>query len=107
MSDGQLTAITAVGELNPKEFADLRASDALLAPMVARTGGGVFWLNDGLPSARRVARGRDSAGRHWFGLIANKDYIVTGIAEVPLLPAPLVLALVLGLAMLAWYRESR
>ena len=38
---------------------------------------------------------------------ANGDYVVTGVSQIPLMPALLALALFLGLSMLAWYREGR
>jgi len=106
-SDGVHTAISAVGEINPLEFADLRASAALLAPIVRATGGTVLWLDDGpAPAVRMVRAGRDTAGRGWIGLVANNDYVVTGIHQVPLMPGLLVLALVLGGLMLAWRAEG-
>ncbi len=106
LGDGRLAAVAAVGELNPKEYADLRTTEARLGALVERSGGGVFWLADGMPSQRRVKPGRDSAGGNWLGLVANGDYVVTGVDRLALLPALLVLALVLGLSMLAWYREG-
>ncbi|MDP6705915.1 MAG: hypothetical protein QF893_06200 [Alphaproteobacteria bacterium] len=106
LSDGTLQAVAAVGELNPKEYADLRTTEARLAALVERTGGGIFWLAERLPSPRRVKPGRDAAGNGWLGLVANGDYVVTGIERIALLPALLVLALVLGVSMLAWYREG-
>jgi len=107
LSDGKLNAVAAVGELNPKEYADLRTTGAVLGPLAGRTSGAVAWLVDGEPSLRRVKPGRDSHGRGWLGLVANEDYLVTGVQQVPLLPALLVLALALGLLMLAWRREGR
>jgi hypothetical protein len=107
LSDGTLTAVAAVGALNPLEFSDMRATDAKLAPVAAATGGGVEWLIDGVPDIRRVRPGRQAAGRGWIGLKANGDYTVAGVDEVPLLPGLLVLAAALGTLMLAWRREGR
>ena len=100
--------IAAVGEVNPLEFSDLRASADVLAPFARATGGAVRWLADGpIPRLRMVRPGRDTAGRAWIGLHANDDYVVTGIRQAPLMPAWLVLALVLGGLMLAWRAEGR
>ena len=47
------------------------------------------------------------AGAGWIGLRRNGDHTVTGISALPLLPAWLALALVLGAAVMAWRREGR
>ena len=107
LRDGQRTAVAAVGNLNPLEYADLRASPAPMAPLTDATGGAAYWLEDGLPSLRRVQRERDHAGSGWLGLVENREYLVTGVAQYPLLPAVLALLLVLGGMMLAWRREGR
>jgi hypothetical protein len=108
LSDGAETAVAAVGEVNPAEYADLRASPDVLAPLADATGGSVSWLSeDGTPSVRMVGAGRDTAGRGWIGLRANKDYVVTGIAQAALMPEWVVLLLTLGGLMLAWRAEGR
>ena len=107
VSDGERTALVAVGALNPLEFADMRTSPRPLETLVRATGGGIRWLEDGLPSFKRVRPGRNAAGNGWFGLIANRDHRVVSIIEVPVLPALAVLILGLGALMLAWRREGR
>ena len=107
LSDGVRSAVAAVGALNPREYADLRATAQYLRPLARASGGEVFWLQDGLPAIRRVAPGRDAAGRQWMGLRANDAYLVRGVESTTLLPALLVLTGLLALAMLAWYREGR
>ena len=107
LSDGERSAITLVGEVNPREFADLSASGAVLAPLVEASGGAIAWLGDGpLPGVRMVRPGRDTAGRGWIGLHANDDYLVTGIQQAPLMAEWLVLVLALGGLMLAWRSEG-
>ena len=61
----------------------------------------------GIPELRRTRPGRDSAGQGWIGLVANRSFVVTGLTQVPLLPGFLVLILVVGGLMTAWYREGR
>ena len=107
VEDGTQTALAAAGALNPLELSDLRATARHLAPVVAATGGGVAWIADGVPDVRRTRQGRDSAGRGWVGLVQNEAYVVSGVTQVPLLPAVLVLALVVGGLMAAWWREGR
>ena len=78
-----------------------------MRPLVEATGGGIAWLEDGVPEFRRVAPGRDAAGRGWLGLQRNQASAVIGLAEVPLLPALLLLAAALGGLAGAWWREGR
>jgi hypothetical protein len=107
VSDGQRTAVAAVGALNPLEYADVRATDRILSPITEATGGSLHWLKDGLPEVRRVRPGRPAEGRGWIGFRTNNDYAVTGVDELPLLPAFLVLALAIGALMIAWRREGQ
>jgi hypothetical protein len=108
VGDGRRTALAAAGPLNPREFEDLRASPAALAPLIAASGGTVVRLvTDGLPGLRKVSPRRDRFGRGWIGIAANQGYVVTGVAQTPLLPAFALLFLALGAALLAWYHEGR
>jgi hypothetical protein len=68
----------------------------------------VFWVGPGsLPDIRRTAPDRETAGRNWLGLRANGDYVVTGLSEIPLLPAFAALLLAVGTLIAAWRREGR
>jgi hypothetical protein len=111
VTDGRRTAFAAAEAANPLEFADLRADAAAMMPLVRAAGGALRWMGaeaaPALPELRRVAAGRDAEGPGWIGLRRNGDHTVTGIAATPLLPPALALALVLGLALLAWRREGR
>jgi hypothetical protein len=107
LTDGRHSALAAVGNLNPREFADMRATADRLKPAIEASGGGVSWLQDGLPNLRRVRAGRRAAGGDWLGIVANRDYRVTSVREVPLLPGLAMLLLGLGALMLAWRREGR
>ncbi len=107
VSDGKLSAVVAAGPLNPKEVADMRATDAILKPVAEQSGGSVHWLADGMPSVRRVERGRRMAGEDWIGIAANQASRITSIEQTPLLPAWVALLLLLGTLMLAWREEGR
>lgn len=107
VSDGVNVAMAAVGALNPLEWSDVRTSEAVPAPLAEATGGSVKWLTDGVPRIRRTTPGRNAEGRGWVGLVANGDYLVTGVRQIPALPAWLALALALGLAVVAWRREGQ
>ena len=108
VNDGEISAIAAVGALNPLEFDDLRATDALLGPVAAATGGGTFWLAEaGTPEVRRVRAGRTATGQSWMGFPETGTYIVTGVNQASLMPALLVLLVLLGSLLASWYREGR
>jgi hypothetical protein len=107
VSDGERVAMAAAGALNPLELADVRATEAPLAPIVEATRGSMHWIVDGLPTIRRIAADRRTSGRNWIGLVANEDYLVTGVRRLPAMPALLVLGLVLAAAAAGWRREGR
>ena len=107
VTDGSRTALAAAGPLNPIELADVRATPDKLAPIVAATGGGIFWAGSGtIPEIRRVSPERTAAGRNWMGFRSNGDYIVTGFSETPLLPGVAALLLIVGGLLAAWRREG-
>ena len=108
LSDGTRSTIAMVGDMNPLEFSDLRTEANLLAPLTSASGGVITWIGDGpLPRVRMTRPDRDTAGRDWIGLLANEDYLVTGIRQTPLMAEWLVLLLTLGGLMLAWRAEGK
>jgi len=107
LSDGTLTAVAAAGPLNPKEVADMRATDSILSPIASATGGSVHWLTDGTPDVRRVGASGNAAGSDWIGLRSNGAYRVTSVEQQPLLPPWVALALLLGTLLIAWRVEGR
>ena len=109
ITDGTRTALAAAGALNPVELSDVRTTPDKLAPVAEATGGGTFWVGAGgpLPDVRRVGPDRSASGRNWLGFRANGDYVVTGVRDVPLLPALAALLLALGTLIVAWRREGR
>jgi len=107
ISDGTQSVRATMGALNPLEYRDLRASDEKLKALAKATGGGIHWISQGIPDIRRTRPGRDQAGRGWIGLTANRSFIVSGLAQVPVLPGWLVMVLVLAGLMAAWHREGK
>jgi hypothetical protein len=108
LTDGELTTHVAVRPIDPQELADMRATPERLASLVDESDGSIKWLaEEGTPAVRQVAPGRATSGRDWIGLLRNERYLVTGAAELPLLPALLALLLLLGTLGSAWYREGR
>lgn len=107
LADGSREAVAAVGEVNPREMGEVHATADRLRPVADATGGGIHWLSDGDMRLRRVGTDEARTGDGWLGLVGNDSHIVTGMRQFPLLPALLVLALLLGGALLAWRQEGR
>jgi len=106
-TDGILSTVTAAGPLNPKEVADMRATDEVLKPDAQASGGSVHWLEDGIPEIRRVGTGDTASGSNWIGLRSNGAYRVTALEQEKLMPQWLALLLIVGMLLLAWRLEGR
>jgi hypothetical protein len=106
-TDGILSTVTAAGPLNPKEVADMRATDEVLKPDAEASGGSVHWLEDGVPEIRRVGADDTASGSNWIGLRSNGAYRVTALEQEKLLPQWLALLLIVGALLLAWKLEGR
>ncbi|HSZ73624.1 MAG TPA: hypothetical protein VK779_02305 [Rhizomicrobium sp.] len=108
LTDGTLNAVAAAGPLNPKEVADMRATDTILNGPARATGGSVHWLADGgVPDIRRVGAHARAFGQDWIGLRANHAYRVTAVEQETLLPPWFALLLFAGTLALAWRIEAR
>jgi hypothetical protein len=109
LADGTLNSVAVVGNADPKETADVVATDEKLAPVVKALGGGVDWLIDrgGIPRIVKVDPGRQMAGSGWIGLRANGAYRVRGLQDIPLFATLLALGTLLLLLSSMWYREGR
>ncbi|PKP77640.1 MAG: hypothetical protein CVT81_08315 [Alphaproteobacteria bacterium HGW-Alphaproteobacteria-3] len=110
IAQGDLSAVAAAGPLNPREFADVRATADVMQPVSAATGGGIWWAGENAgdtPGIRSVRANQDAAGANWMGLRRNEHYIVHAVHQVPLLTGPVALILILGTLALAWWREGR
>lgn len=106
-SDGDLKTLAVIGDLNAPEFRDVLTTPDKLTPVATQTGGAVRWMVDGLPPLRHLDGARKMEGRGWIGLRKNNDYVVTGINALPIMPAWIMLILLGGAALIAWWRESR
>lgn len=107
LSDGELNAVAAAGPLNPREIADMRATEEIVAPYIDATDGGIHWISDGMPELREINEGANAAGNGWLGIERRGSYRVTAVENDELLPPWLALFLVVGSALFAWRRESR
>lgn len=107
IEDGTFETRVASGALNPIEYSDLRTTAEPMAPVVSATGGGTFWLRDGLPDIRPVRADRNRVGKGWAGLLENQAYVVSGVRQISLVPPLALLSLALLVMMMAWWREGR
>ncbi len=107
LSDGEQDAVIALGPSAPREFEETIATGEKLLPVVAVMRGGVFAIEDGMPSVRNVRAGRPAAGRGWLGLTPREAYLTADVRITPLLPAWLTLLLAVLLSVGAWLREGR
>jgi hypothetical protein len=107
LTDGKLSAVAAAGPLNPKEVADMRATDQILQPIARQTGGSTRWLSDGVPDIRRIGANASASGANWIGLRTNGAYRVSAVEQRSLLPPWAALLLLLGSLLLAWRMEGR
>ncbi|SJZ89664.1 hypothetical protein SAMN02745126_02761 [Enhydrobacter aerosaccus] len=106
--DGTLHTVAAVGNPDPLEFSDVRATDEKLKPLVEASNGSLIWLADhSEPDIRSVRPGRAAGGSDWIGLRRNEGYTVAGINQTPLLPGIVVAIAFLMALGSAWWREGR
>ncbi len=104
---GDLQRVVAVGISIPREYAQVVANSAALAPAIAATKGGIARIEDGPIDLRHVSTGRTAAGRGWLGITPRGAYVTQGIRIAPLLPPWAWLALAAMLSLAAWLWEGR
>ena len=107
--NGDRTALTNIGPLNPREYETVISSPNALQPFAEAINGSVKRISEtGVP---RIVAVRDDAirthGNGWIGVNRPDAYVVRGVASFPLLGGLLGLALLLGILGTAWYREGR
>lgn len=107
ITDGVLSAVTAAGPLNPREFENALSSAAPMHDLLKESGGTSIRLaKNATPGLRKVSPSRDQFGNSWIGIRDAQSYVVTGVNQVPLLPGIALLMLLVGGALIAWYREG-
>ncbi len=108
LTSGDLTAVTASGPLNPREYADLTPDPDGLSVLTEASGGSARALEDAsdIPAVRRIRPGTLATGRDWIGLQRNEAYVVTDAERTPLAPGLLLAAILMALLAGAWRRES-
>jgi hypothetical protein len=111
LAQGDLTALTSVGRLDPREFNDLIRTADLLEPIVEQTAGGMFSLGNpddiDVPRILPIRSGRSFSGSDWMGISPSEASMLRGVSAYPLFGGLLGLAFLLGMIALTWYREGR
>ncbi len=107
LAEGAHETVIALGPAAPREFEETIATGARLAPLADQRSGAVMRLEEGLPDLRRVALGRNAAGRGWIGLTPRDAYQTTDVTLTPLIAPWLFMLLALATSLAAWLREGR
>ncbi len=107
LQEGTLHSAVAVGGTNNLEFSEIVATDTKLKAPIAATGGGLAWVENGLPQITTAVAPALMSGSGWMTLRDNGLYRVTAIHQFPLVSTLLALAVLLGLAAMMWWREGR
>jgi hypothetical protein len=110
-TDGKLTALVNVGPANPREFAEVTSTTAVMAPLANATGGDSRRLADGqnlvVPRIVGVRSGDTFKGDDWIGMKIRDASVVRGIGVLPMFAGLLGLLLLVGSLALTWAREGR
>jgi len=105
VSDGSRTVTLAVAARSPEEFRETIATSEKVSRLVERSGGGVFWIEDGIPGVR-IVRSGSAAGKDWLGLVSRENFATVDIRLRPVADPLLLLFLAAALAVLGWWREN-
>jgi hypothetical protein len=110
-TDGKLNALVNIGPLNPREYAEVTSTTAVLAPLTDATGGDSRRLDSGsglnVPRIVAVRSGDTYKGDDWIGLKMRDASVVRGIGVLPIFAGLLGLLLLLGSLAGTWAREGR
>jgi hypothetical protein len=110
LSNGDISAITAIGALNPKEYENLLPTEEVLAPLSEATRGLIKPMNlesSNLPDIRRPKAGRQTSGNNWMGLVSHEAYTVTQSRRTPIAPGIFLFGLFFLFLIWAWRREGQ
>ena len=111
-TDGKLTALVNVGPANPREYAEVTSSTAVLSSIATATGGDARRIADAsgtlnIPRILGVRSTDTYKGEDWLGLKMRDASVVRGIGVLPLFAGLLGLLLLIGSLAATWMREGR
>ncbi|SHG91772.1 hypothetical protein [Cognatishimia maritima] len=107
LSNGDQTAVIGLGPAAPREYTDVMATGAALAPAITPLRGGIVALTEGVPDIRSVRAGRPAAGRGWIGITPREAFETLRVSRTALLPAWVLLLVISAFVIGAWLREGR
>ena len=113
LRSGELSRVFPVGAADVPEFRRIVATEKILAPLAAATGGAVRWIAPGrgervsVPAITKVRMGATAAGNGWLGIVHKGAAKVLAVRHYPLFAGLFALTFILLLLGLAWRLESR
>ncbi|GER07352.1 membrane protein [Iodidimonas muriae] len=107
ISDGEDETVAGIGPVGGHELSRIMPTDQIVRDVAQKTGGGIFWLEDGLPDIRHPSKQATAAGNGWMGLPQRRASRIEDIAQTALLPAWAWAVILAGLLALTWRKESR
>ncbi len=90
-----------------EELAEIRPRAKPLDASATASGGGVYWLDEGMPGIRRVDAGDDAAGSDWAGVARRGGGALVAVETRSLIPAWAALIALASLLAFSWWRERR
>ena len=107
LNEGDLETVIGLGPAAPREFEETIASSVAFEPLVEPRRGGVFRLEEGIPTIRNVREGRPTSGRGWIGVTPRNAYETRDVTQTALLPPWLVLLIASAFIVGGWLREGQ
>ncbi|MEO0411176.1 MAG: hypothetical protein AAF221_04945 [Pseudomonadota bacterium] len=107
LQDDSGSTVASVGAVRRQEIERLDPTDEHMLAPTQKTGGGVYWAEDGVPAIKLLTGEERLAGRQWMALRDRSDGAIARIARQPLLPAWGWLVLLCSSLLASWWRESR
>lgn len=107
-SNGNKKAFVVVGTALSPEFSDVRTTEAKLAPIVHKSGGGIVWYQENPDFDLRNVSPSSSkkGGEDWLGLKRNEAFAVLRVDTQVVFNNWMILLIILAFSLWAWWCES-
>lgn len=105
LTEGDKIRYTLQGPYDIAEFQALRQTPNLIRPIVEQFKGGLYFLDQGMPSLSPTTDGPRFHSPSWFRFKANHSVQLDGVETVPLIPLWGTVSLALFFWGLAWRRQ--
>ncbi|MGB7406332.1 MAG: hypothetical protein WA906_11625, partial [Pacificimonas sp.] len=90
---------------NMAELSDVRPRAAPFDQLADDSGGGTFWLDDGVPDVRAVDIGARRSGSDWLGVTRRDGGALLAAESEPAVHPGILLTLAVGFFLFGWWRE--